>query len=185
MVSSKLLECWFVCQAIKKTSHTSCFRDVVHLLSLRFCVCSCMFRKYNRLKSPFGCHSAQCAAMQDECLSAVSDERQQSPVSNHCQRSIPCRFVCYSVLLTVRHFLLPIMQYVFLLFLWIFPNFRQFCVWSGSLWDFCSLPLSHLYHSGSLVRGIWNLVVPVHSSERVTPFASVHKSLIICQTHCV
>ena len=42
------------------------------------------------------------------------------------------------------------------------------------------LPFTHLYPSRSLVRGILNVVVPVHSSARLTPFASVRGSLIIC-----
>ena len=46
-------------------------------------------------------------------------------------------------------------------------------------WISVGLPSTHLYPSGSLVRRIWNLVVPVHSSERLTPFAPVHMSLII------
>ena len=46
---------------------------------------------------------------------------------------------------------------------------------------FASLPFANLYPSRSLlVRRIWNLVVPVNSSERLTLFASVHMSLIMC-----
>ena len=46
-------------------------------------------------------------------------------------------------------------------------------------WIFLGLPFTHLYPSRSFVRRIWNLVVPVHTSESLTPFASVHISLII------
>ena len=52
-------------------------------------------------------------------------------------------------------------------------NLVVFCIYVG-------LPCTHLYPSRSLVRRIWNLVVPVHSSKRLTPFASGHISLIIC-----
>ena len=41
------------------------------------------------------------------------------------------------------------------------------------LWIFVGLPFTRLNHLGSLVRKIWNIVVPVHSSERLTPFALV------------
>ena len=44
---------------------------------------------------------------------------------------------------------------------------------------FVGLPLTHLYPSGSLARKIWNLVVPVHTAERLTLFASVHQSLLV------
>ena len=41
-------------------------------------------------------------------------------------------------------------------------------------WIFVGPPFTHLYPSESLVRRIWNPVVRVLSSERLTQFASVH-----------
>ena len=52
-------------------------------------------------------------------------------------------------------------------------------MWSGHILDLCGSPTNTLEPSGGLVRRIWNLVVPVDTSERLTPFASVHESLKI------
>ena len=52
-------------------------------------------------------------------------------------------------------------------------------MWSGDIWDLRGSPTNTLEPSGGLVRRIWNLVVPVDTSERLTPFASVHESLKI------
>ena len=72
------------------------------------------------------------------------------------------------MLLAVWHFLLPILGSTFLSFRRkSYPSFKPYTVWSGSL-------------SGYLAHGIWNLVVSVHSSERVTPFAWVHEPLVRC-----
>ena len=71
------------------------------------------------------------------------------------------------VLRAVWHFLMPILLFVF-------PSV------SWKILSKLGLPFTHLYPSGSRARRIKNLVVPVHSSERVTPFASVHVSLTTC-----
>ena len=47
-------------------------------------------------------------------------------------------------------------------------------------WIFVGLSFSHVNPSRIFVREIWNLVVPVHSSERWTPCSSLHTSLTIC-----
>ena len=52
-------------------------------------------------------------------------------------------------------------------------------MWSGHVLDLCGSPTHTLEPSGGIVRRIWNLVVPVDTSERLTPFASVHESLKI------
>ena len=44
-------------------------------------------------------------------------------------------------------------------------------------WIFVGLPFTHLYPSRSLARRVRNLAVAMHSSERLTPSASVHLSL--------
>ena len=95
-------------------------------------------------------------------------------VQEQCHRSIPRGFLCCGVLFAVWHFLLPILQSIFLLVLGKSdPSFRLKTVWSGIVfWIFVGLPLTH-----SLLRRIWNLAVPVHSSERVTSFASAHESI--------
>ena len=112
----------------------------------------------------------------------ISDEHQQSPWSNFGHRSTPRRFLCCGVLLAVWHFLLPIQQFICPCVSW-----RNFIQTSGHklsglvvCWTFIGLPFTYLHSSRSLERTIWNLVVPVHPSERLTPFASVHKSLILC-----
>ena len=43
----------------------------------------------------------------------------------------------------------------------------------------CLSLAQQLYTSGSLVRKIWNLVVPIHTFERSTFFASVQKPLMV------
>ena len=42
----------------------------------------------------------------------------------------------------------------------------------------CGFPCTHIYPSRSLIRKIWNLVVPGHSSEGLTSFASVQMSVM-------
>ena len=104
----------------------------------------------------------------------VSNERQQSPWSIG---QYLCKFLCRGALLAVGHFLLHILQSM-CSFSW--KLFSELPAMYCLVWLFAGLPFTHLYPWGSPGRGIWNLVVPDHSSERVTPFASVHKSLIIC-----
>ena len=84
--------------------------------------------------------------------------------SNRCPRSIPRIFLCRGVLLAVLHFLLRIIQFFSSFFVILCPSFSPYTVWSAS-------PLN--------LRRIWNPVVPVHSSERLTPFASIHMSLVV------
>ena len=88
-------------------------------------------------------------------------------------------------LLAVWHFFFsPFCNSCFLLLLGnVHPNFRPYTVWSGSFGIFVGLPFTHLYPSRCLVRGIWNLEVPIHSSERVTPFASVLESWMRTSTY--
>ena len=108
----------------------------------------------------------------------ISNERQQPPSNDLCHWSMNRWFLCCGLQCGM---FLPIMQQRFLLFL---PNLNQTSghILSGlvPLWICVSLPITYLYHSRSFVRKIWNLVVPIHSSERVTPFASVHTPMIIC-----
>ena len=123
------------------------------------------------------CHPSQCTARQEQFLFPVSGEHQQSPRSNPLSGSIHRGFLCCGVLLAVWHLLLPIMQSMFMFLEQFSPSFRPYTVWSGSLLDSRG---SSIYPYPALLRKIWNLVVPVHSSERLTSFASVHISLTIC-----
>ena len=118
---------------------------------------------------PLGCHPSQDARYSKSSILQSSDEREQSPCS---QYFVGSSFA--SELLAICYFLLSILQSICLFCFW--ENLIQA---SGHIqsrlvvfWISESLPCTHLYPSGSRVRKMWNLVVPVHSSERWTPFAS-------------
>ena len=113
------------------------------------------------------------------CIQA-SEEHRQSPWSQPCHRSAPRGLSCYGLLLAIWPLHLPILQNHFCFL----DNFVEASrhIESGlvDFWICVGLPLTHLYPSRSLGRKIWNLAIPIHSSERLTPFASVKKTLMIC-----
>ena len=80
--------------------------------------------------------------------------------------------------LSSTHFL----QYSFLPVSWtILSNLQATCCLVWVTFGICvGLPFTNLNPSRNVVCKIWNLVVPINFSERVTPFASDHKSLVMC-----
>ena len=165
--------------------------DVVHMLSLHCSACSglfwiCLFLNgFNCLR--FACSFLLNAWHSMSSVFPLSDELQQSPWSNLCHRSttswVPLlRRAACSLALSPAH---SANSFLF------FCSLNNGVQASGQIlsglvvfWIFVGLPFTHLCPSRSLVRRIWNLAVAVHSSARVTPFASNHESLIVCSETC-
>ena len=83
------------------------------------------------------------------------------------QLLLPAHFAIYFIVVSSHYNIMSTFQATYCV-VWIF---------------FGSSQIFHLrtctYLSGLLERTIWNFVVPFHSLKRLTPFASVHISLII------
>ena len=105
----------------------------------------------------------------------ASEEHRQSPWNNPCHRSVPRGCPCHGVASSSAHSANSC-SYRFL----DNPVQASGHIKSGLVvfWICVGLPITHLYLSRSLVRKIWNLAVPIHSSESLTPFASIQKKNI-------
>ena len=159
---------WLVYQIIVKSSYKLIFDDVMHMLSLHFPVLSCIFWIWRSLSVIIW--SCLCQRFPStvilfnarHCRSSIFLSQFQMDVSNY-----------FKVLFVNSQYLVDSSLRTCCLQ---FDTF--FCPFCNSFFLAVFLYFRRSFnYSLSVVRKIWNLAIPVHSSGRVTSFVSSHQSL--------